>query len=176
MDESDTVYDPDASASKPTAAEAARLPFRMGVGAVLFNSERKVFAAQRADMISAAWQMPQGGIDKGEAPEVAVFRELEEEIGTANARMLAESRDWLSYDLPLDLVPKLWKGRYRGQKQKWYALEFLGTDEEIDIFGPHAEFKAWKWADFRELPALIVPFKRSLYQAVLTEFAHLAED
>ena len=176
MSGSDTVYDPNAPESGLTAAEVARLPFRMGVGAVLFNRERQVFAAQRADMMSAAWQMPQGGIDKGEAPEVAVFRELEEEIGTANARMLAESREWLSYDLPLDLVPKLWKGRYRGQKQKWFALEFLGTDEEIDIFGPHAEFKAWKWADFRELPALIVPFKRSLYQAVLAEFENLAED
>ena len=80
----------------------------------------------------------------------------------------------MSYDLPLDLVPKLWKGRYRGQKQKWYALEFLGQDEEIDIFGPHAEFKAWKWAEFADLPALIVPFKRELYRRVFEEFRHLS--
>ncbi|WP_119167148.1 RNA pyrophosphohydrolase [Algihabitans albus] len=174
MSRSDTVYGPGASGPLPSAEQAAALPFRLGVGAVLFNRERKVFAAQRADMANAAWQMPQGGIDKGEDPEAAVFRELEEETGTANARLIAESRDWLTYDLPLDLVPKLWKGRYRGQKQKWYALEFLGTDAEFDIFGPHAEFKAWKWAEFKELPALIVPFKRDLYRRILEEFRHLS--
>ena len=175
MSDNDTVYDPNPTGPSPTAEEVEKLPFRLGVGAVLFNRERKVFAAQRADMISAAWQMPQGGIDEGEDPQAAVFRELLEETGTSNARLLAESQDWLSYDLPLDLVPKLWKGRYRGQKQKWYALEFLGEDSEIDIFGPHAEFKAWKWAELRELPALIVPFKRSLYDAILIEFGHLAQ-
>ena len=174
MSSNDTVYDPNPPEPAPSLEELEKLPFRLGVGAVLFNRERKVFAAQRADMISAAWQMPQGGIDKGEDPQAAVFRELEEETGTANAQLLAESRDWLSYDLPPDLVPKLWKGRYRGQKQKWYALEFLGQDDEIDIFGPHAEFKAWKWADFVDLPALIVPFKRDLYRRVFEEFRHLA--
>jgi putative (di)nucleoside polyphosphate hydrolase len=171
----DTRYDSDAPGPAPTAAELARLPFRLGVGAVLFNRERLVFAGQRNDTYRDAWQLPQGGIDAGEDPEAAVFRELAEEVGTANARVLAESRDWLTYDLPAELVPKIWKGRYRGQKQKWYALEFLGEDAEIDIFADaRPEFRAWSWRPLAELPGLIVPFKRGLYRRLLEEFGHLA--
>ncbi len=165
---------PGPGAALPTAEQVARLPFRLGVGAVLFNAEGKVFAAQRADTAQPAWQLSQGGIDAGETPRAAVFRELKEEIGTANARILAETPDWLSYDLPRELVPKVWKGRYRGQKQKWYALAFLGSDAEIDIFGPQAEFRCWAWTDLRALPAGIVPFKRALYERLVAEFGHLA--
>lgn len=175
MNHGDTRYDPDATGPVPSPAEMERLPFRLGVGAVLFNADRLVFAAQRADMLSDAWQMPQGGIDAGEDPEAAVFRELEEEIGTAKARILAETPDWLTYDLPPELVPKLWQGRYRGQKQKWYALEFLGADSEIDIFkDPNPEFRAWKWARLSEVSERIVPFKRGMYERLRAEFGHLA--
>jgi putative (di)nucleoside polyphosphate hydrolase len=150
------------------------LPYRRGVGVALFNDEGKVFVAQRIDSPGPAWQMPQGGIDKNEKPIDAAWRELHEETGIKSARMLAESRDWLRYDLPPDLAATLWKGKYRGQEQKWYAFRFTGEESEIDIEGEHPEFSAWKWVDFRRVPELIVPFKRPLYQQVVLEFGHLA--
>ena len=165
-------YDPKARRTI-TAEEAARLPYRPCVGIMLLNAENRVFVAQRRDMKSEAWQMPQGGIDKGEEPLAAAFRELEEEIGTARAEILAESRGWLDYDLPLDLLPKLWKGRFRGQTQKWFAMRYLGSDAEIDIETESPEFTEWKWADPETLPRLIVPFKREIYRRVLEEFAPL---
>lgn len=165
------AYDPEAQ-GRPSDAEIAALPYRLGVGMLLLNRENRVFVAQRLDMRSEAWQMPQGGIDPGEDPRRAAFRELKEEIGTDRAEILAET-DWLAYDLPRELVPKLWKGRYRGQKQKWFALRFLGSDAEIDIEGPHPEFSAWRWAEFERLPELIVPFKRGLYAHLVEAFRPL---
>jgi putative (di)nucleoside polyphosphate hydrolase len=152
----------------------AALPYRPGVGIMLLNRSGQVFVARRIDMPSDAWQMPQGGIDPGETPLAAAWREMREEIGTDRARLLAESRVWLRYDLPRELVPKLWRGRYRGQQQKWFAFRFLGEDKDIDIATPHPEFSAWRWAPMDELPALIVPFKRQLYRDLIAEFGPLA--
>lgn len=149
-------------------------PYRKGVGLVLFNRDGLVFTARRIDSKEAAWQFPQGGIDEGEAPAVTALRELEEEIGTAKAEIVAESRDWISYDLPAELADKVWKGRYRGQSQKWFALRFLGSDDDINIATKHPEFDQWRWMPLTEVPSLIVPFKRALYDQVVAEFAPLA--
>lgn len=151
----------------------AALPYRPGVGIFLLNAVGEVFVAQRIDTRQEAWQMPQGGIDDGETPRQAALREMAEEIGTNKAEILAESRGWLSYDLPPELVSKVWKGRYRGQKQKWFALRFLGEDGDIDLATPDPEFLSWRWLPADRLPDLIVPFKRALYRDVLAEFADL---
>jgi putative (di)nucleoside polyphosphate hydrolase len=162
--------------SKQLTAEAiAALPYRPCVGIALFNRLGQVFVAQRIDNPGPAWQMPQGGIDKDEEPLAAAWREMQEEIGTAKARLLAESRDWLTYDLPIELVPQIWKGRFRGQRQKWFAFGFEGDDSDIDIDTDHPEFSSWKWTDLASVPALIVPFKRDLYRQVVAEFQHLAQ-
>jgi len=156
------------------------LPYRPCVGAVLFNRAGKVLVARRADLPNAegpagGWQLPQGGIDDSEDPAVAVFRELEEEVGTANAEILAEHPDWLTYDLPAHLVGVALKGKFRGQKQKWFALRFLGTDAEIDLARDHdPEFDAWRWAALAELPALAVDFKRPIYEVLARDFARFA--
>jgi putative (di)nucleoside polyphosphate hydrolase len=147
------------------------LPYRPGVGLLLLNARGQALVAQRLDMPSAAWQMPQGGIDPGETPRQAALRELREEVGTDKVEIIAESRDWIRYDLPADLAAKLWAGRYRGQEQKWFALRFLGTDADIDIATAEPEFSAWRWAELAELPDLIVPFKRDLYRRLIAEFA-----
>ncbi len=152
----------------------AGLPYRRGVGLVLFNRQGEVFAARRLDSEVEAWQMPQGGIDPGETPEQAAIRELEEEIGTAKAEIIGATSGWLTYDLPPELVGKVWKGRYRGQVQKWFALRFTGSDGDIDIHTAHPEFCEWRWVPFDSLVDLIVPFKRDLYRAVTTELAPLA--
>jgi len=158
--------------SPPAAPpEIARLPYRRGVGIMLFNGRGQVFVARRIDTDQAAWQMPQGGIDEGETPRQAATRELREEIGTDKVAFVAESRSWLRYDLPVALVPKVWCGRFRGQEQKWLAARFLGTDGDIDIATEHPEFNAWRWAELETLPSLIVPFKRALYAALVEEFA-----
>jgi putative (di)nucleoside polyphosphate hydrolase len=152
-------------------------PYRLGVGLLLFNAKGLVFTGMRADT-PGAWQMPQGGIDKGEEPRQAALRELSEEIGVGpdKAKIISESRDWLSYDLPAEISRRIWKGKYRGQKQKWFALEFLGNDNDIrlDTHPDEIEFVRWRWAPFEELPNLIVGFKRPLYEAVALEFADLA--
>ncbi len=153
----------------------ARLPYRPGVGMMLINRAGRVFAAQRIDMPSDAWQMPQGGIDEGETPLEAARRELLEEVGTDKAEMIAEFPGWLSYDLPADLIPRLWGGRFRGQTQKWFAFRFPGEDRDIDIETETPEFSNWKWVEMRDLPDLIVPFKRGLYERLVEAFAHLAD-
>jgi len=150
------------------------LPYRPCVGIMLLNPHRQVFVAQRIDMKSDAWQMPQGGIDSNETPLEAAWREMREEIGTDKARLLAESRDWFRYDLPPDLADRLWRGRYAGQKQKWFAFDFEGTDADIDIETEDPEFSTWKWVPMEALPSLIVPFKRQLYRDIVAEFAYLA--
>lgn len=146
------------------------LPYRRGVGMMLLNAENQVFIAKRIDQLSEAWQMPQGGIDAGELPAAAAMRELQEEIGTANAVILAETTDWLRYDLPDTLVPILWNGKFRGQEQKWFCLRFEGRDVDINIATAHPEFSEWRWAPAATLPGVIVPFKRPLYEQILAEF------
>ena len=158
-----------------TDAEIVALPYRPCVGIMLLNSKNQVFVAQRIDNPGDAWQMPQGGIDPGEEPLTAAFRELEEETGTANAELIEESTDWHAYDLPRDLIPKVWKGRYRGQKQKWFVFRFNGLDNEINIETKIPEFSKWKWVELSSLPSIIVPFKRELYTKLVEEFSHLAK-
>ena len=151
-----------------------RLPYRKGVGAMLFNAEGKVFVARRINSPGQAWQMPQGGIDRGERPAQAVLRELEEEIGTDKAEIVAKSSRWFSYDLPAQRLGKVWKGKYRGQKQRWFALRFTGGDGDIDLNASgHPEFNDWKWVDIDDLVRLIVPFKRAIYKEIVAEFHHL---
>lgn len=146
-------------------------PYRRGVGVVLLNDEGQVFVAQRNDTEEPAWQMPQGGIDKGEDPYAAAQRELEEETGVTSASLIAETQDWLRYDLPSDLQAKMWKGRYRGQEQKWYLMQFTGTEDEISLDTEHPEFSAWKWADFHDLPEMIIGFKKTLYVQIVDAFS-----
>jgi putative (di)nucleoside polyphosphate hydrolase len=150
-------------------------PYRPCVGIVLFNAAGQVFTAKRIDTKDAAWQFPQGGIDEGEDPHTAALRELKEETGTDNARLLAESRQWIAYDLPQDLADRCWKGRFRGQKQKWFAFQFLGRDADIDIETELPEFSEWRWMDLAEVPSVIVPFKRALYDQVVAEFLPLVD-
>lgn len=145
------------------------LPYRPCVGVMLLNDRGQVFVAKRRDS-KDSWQMPQGGIDEGESVREAALRELEEEIGTGKAEILAETTEKLRYDLPDHLLGKVWKGRWRGQEQVWIAARFTGTDADIDLATEHPEFDAWKWVDADDLPSLIVPFKRPVYEAVLKEF------
>jgi putative (di)nucleoside polyphosphate hydrolase len=139
---------------------------------MLLNAENKVFVAQRIDSTLEAWQMPQGGLEPGENPEQGALRELEEETGISadKVEIVAVAPAPLTYDLPPDLVGKLWKGRWRGQQQHWYLARFLGQDGDVNIATEHPEFRAWKWADPEQLPHMIVPFKRELYEAVLAAF------
>lgn len=153
--------------------DPASLPYRSCAGVMLVNRTGKVFVGQRIDNALEAWQMPQGGIDEGEEAEAAAIREVGEETGVAPhlIEVLARSSEDLFYDLPADLIGKVWKGRYRGQRQTWFLMRFLGEDGDVRIETEHPEFRAWKWADPADLPAMIVPFKRTLYEAVLREFA-----
>lgn len=145
--------------------------YRPGVGIMLMNEAGLIFVAQRIDTDGQAWQMPQGGIDPKEDPRQAALRELAEETGTAEAEILAETPDWLRYDLPEDLRRRVWRGRYKGQRQKWFLMRFLGRDADIDLEAHiHPEFSAWRWAPAAEVPSLIVPFKRDLYRAVVDAF------
>ncbi len=148
----------------------AERPYRLGVGIVLINPAAQVFVARRIDTAENAWQMPQGGIDEGEDPRTAAFREMGEEIGTEKAEIIDETGDWLAYDLPPDIADRIWKGRFRGQKQKWFLMRFTGSDADIDIGTEHPEFSDWMWTEFRSLPELIIPFKRELYTAVVDSF------
>lgn len=148
------------------------LPYRRGVGVVLLDAEGRVFVGRRIDRAQEAWQMPQGGIDRGETPRDAALRELEEETGVAPhlVDIVAETRDWLRYDLPPALIGRVWQERYRGQEQKWFAARFLGTDADIDIATAHPEFGAWRWSRAEDLCTNAVSFKRVLYEAVVAEF------
>ncbi len=148
--------------------------YRPSVGVMLLDRQGRVFVGERIGT-PGAWQMPQGGIDAGEAPLEAARRELKEEAGTDKAEFLAESTGWISYDLPEDLRRKLWGGRFRGQTQKWFAFRFLGSDADIDLATHHREFARWRWLELRELPLHIVPFKRRVYEQVVAEFGHLAD-
>jgi len=145
--------------------------YRPGVGITLLNPAGEVFVARRMDMPAmSAWQMPQGGIDPGETPLAAALRELKEEIGTDKVELLGESQGWLRYDLPAELSRGIWGGRYRGQRQKWFAMRFTGDDSDIDLATEHPEFDAWKWLSPERLADVIVSFKRQLYFDILTEF------
>ncbi len=146
------------------------LPYRRGVGIMLLDAKGRVFVGRRIDT-PGAWQMPQGGVDRRESPRAAALRELKEETGTDRAEIIGETAGWLRYELPEALRGRVWGGRYRGQEQKWFAMRFLGRDRDIDLATHHPEFDAWKWAAPGDLVRDIVPFKRALYEAVLTEFA-----
>jgi putative (di)nucleoside polyphosphate hydrolase len=139
---------------------------------MLVNAEGRIFVGSRLDMPSDAWQMPQGGIDEGESPRQAALRELYEETGVTadKVEIIAESADWMPYDLPPDMVARLWGGRYRGQTQKWFLMRFLGTDDDIDLTVHHREFGDWQWVERGRLPDLIVRFKSDLYRRILDQF------
>lgn len=155
-----------------TPEEIEKLPYRPCVGVMVLNAAGEVFVGQRMDRDTDAWQMPQGGVDKGEDPEEAALRELEEETGIARdlVRIEAQTEGWLPYDLPHDLVPNIWKGRFRGQEQKWFLLRFTGTDDQVNIQTEIPEFSSWRWLPPAQMLDGIVPFKRAVYARVIEEF------
>ena len=157
--------------ARPT--DPATLPYRPCAGIVLANGRGQVFVGQRIDTALEAWQMPQGGIDPGEDALTAALRELAEETGVPSDKveLVARAPDDLLYDLPPELVGKVWKGRYRGQRQRWFLFRLIGTDADVNLQTEHPEFRAWRWADPSELEAMAVPFKRQLYAQVLAAFA-----
>ena len=169
-------------AAKSPIGEAGILPLRASVGIMLFNAQGQVWVGRRkpkwaGDHAAHIWQMPQGGIEKYEPPNLAALRELREETGINSVEVMAEHPEWLTYELPQSLLGIALKGRYRGQRQKWFAMRFLGNDREIDISardGLKAEFESWRWAPMELVPTLIVPFKRGVYQQVTEAFGHLA--
>lgn len=159
------------------------LPYRPAVGVMVLNREGLVFVGRRTEGpehvdATHAWQMPQGGIDPGEDPWAAALRELYEETGIHSVERLGEAADWISYDLPPGVAGASWGGRYRGQTQKWFALRFTGEDGEIDVLNPGGghkpEFSAWNWEPMADLPGLVIPFKRTVYERVVSEFAKFA--
>jgi putative (di)nucleoside polyphosphate hydrolase len=158
-----------------TPIDRASRDYRSSVGIMLLNQNNEVFVGRRRQSGGEAWQMPQGGIDEGEDPRIAAFRELKEETGIENAEILAESKSWLYYDLPAALVGKTRHKGWRGQRQKWFAMRFKGSDGDINIMTQESEFSAWKWVGIEQLADLIVPFKRLVYMSVLDEFRDAVE-
>jgi putative (di)nucleoside polyphosphate hydrolase len=150
--------------------QALPTKYRLGVGIMLINHDKKVFVGQRADRFSDAWQMPQGGIDEGEEPLAAALRELQEEVGTSSVDVIASTEDWVSYDLPIEIIHELWNGQYRGQKQIWYLMRLKGGNEQINIATEVPEFIQWKWVELEILPEVIVEFKKELYQKLVEYF------
>jgi len=160
--------------------------YRPCVGIMLINAQGLVFVGSRANKTlrehvaqGHEWQMPQGGIDAGEDPYLAALRELAEETNVTSVTLLAEASDWFTYDLPADIAQEAWKGRYAGQTQKWFALRFTGDESEINILAPAGghkpEFDSWKWVPMADLPAMIIPFKRPVYESVVQEFARFVD-
>mgnify|MGYP001223128140 CR=1 FL=1 len=147
-----------------------KLPYRKGVGMMVLNDKKKIFIGKRIDN-QKAWQMPQGGVDNNEDYETAAKRELYEETGIQSIRIIKKSKEMYTYDLPKSLLGKIWKGKYMGQKQKWFLIKFLGPDSEINLNQKYPEFNQWKWVDIDQLPKLIVPFKKKLYLSVIEEFS-----
>ena len=147
--------------------------YRSGVGMMIINHQSKIFVGQRFDKDNSAWQMPQGGIDKGESAIIALKRELEEETGiNKNFDIIKTSKKKYTYDLPISLQKKLWRGKYKGQEQKWFLIKFIGNDEEINIRTKKPEFKKWKWIHKEKLIDIIIPFKKELYRKILEEFKY----
>ena len=146
-----------------------KLPLRIGVGAIVFNEKNKVFVGKRKDNPVDKWQMPQGGVNKDEGYLMAMKRELHEETSISSIKVLKELDQWFEYELPKNLIGIIWKGKYRGQKQKWFIVKFTGKDSEIDLKTKHPEFIEWKWIDMNELPNVIVDFKKDVYVKLLKE-------
>lgn len=158
---------------KPEKVNVKDLPFRPGVGMMIIDRHNRVFLGKRVDSKSNCWQMPQGGIDLGETPSKAALREMLEEIGSDKGKIIAESKRWYSYRVPPFLVPRLWDGKYCGQRQKWFLIRFTGEDEDININTSHPEFDEWKWSEMDGLLEEIIPFKLRLYKEVIQEFKPL---
>jgi len=150
-----------------------KLPLRIGVGVIVFNEKNKVFVGKRKDNPVDKWQMPQGGVNKDEGYLMAMKRELHEETGITSIKVLKELDQWFEYELPKNLLGIIWKGKYRGQKQKWFIVKFTGKDSEIDLKTKHPEFIEWKWIDMNELPNVIVDFKKDVYLKLLKELKKL---
>tara|TARA_E500000178_G_scaffold354706_1_gene424684 strand:+ start:5371 stop:5838 length:468 start_codon:yes stop_codon:yes gene_type:complete len=151
----------------------SKLPMRQGVGIILLNQNNDVFVAKRKDNPIDKWQMPQGGIDKNETPFDAMKRELAEETSVTNIKVIKEIENWLEYELPPYLLGKIWKGRFRGQKQKWFIVKFIGNDDEINLNTKHPEFIEWKWINYNNLPKVIVDFKKEVYKKLTIELKQL---
>ena len=149
--------------------KSKNLPLRLGVGIVLLNSDNKVFVGKRIDNPVNFWQLPQGGVNKNEDLLCAANRELKEETGVESVKLIKEIDNWLTYELPKNLLGKIWKGRYRGQKQKWFIMRFVGNEEEINIKTKNAEFKEWKWIDVNQLMKVVVSFKLDVYRTIVKE-------
>ena len=149
--------------------KSTKLPLRLGVGIVLLNSENKVFVGKRIDNPVNFWQLPQGGVNKNEDLLCAANRELKEETGVENVKLIKEIDNWLTYELPKNLLGKIWKGKYRGQKQKWFIMRFVGSEGEINIKTKNAEFKDWKWIDVNQLLNVVVSFKLDVYKSLVKE-------
>ncbi|NRA74064.1 MAG: RNA pyrophosphohydrolase [Rickettsiales bacterium] len=160
----------------PDATDPSTLPYRRGVGIMVINNEKKIFVGQRIDIKNNTWQMPQGGIKEDETVSEAGIRELKEETNIVDVQIIAETKNWLYYDVPEFLIEKLWKSRYRGQKQKWLLMYFFGKDSTINIETSSPEFGKWQWLDLKKIPKIVIPFKRHIYLSVVKEFKTIIEN